>query len=133
MTDNVLDREAADALRARGHRVTLPRLLVHRFVRKAPQHVTADDVHEHLPSLSSATIYATLELFEGLGVVRRVSTRQGTAVYDSRTEAHHHAVCRQCGRMFDIEAEAIPQPPAPAGFTVERAELQLIGLCAACS
>lgn len=121
-----------DALRTRGQRVTLPRLMVHRVVTRAPQHVTADDVHAELPSLSFATIYSTLELLEELGLVRRVSTLGGSAVYDSRTEAHDHAICRVCGRLFDLEGTAIPPAAAPKGFEVERAQLQVVGVCAQC-
>jgi Fe2+ or Zn2+ uptake regulation protein len=95
--------------------------------------VTADDVHIHLPSLSSATVYATLELFEGMGIVRRVSTFEGTAVFDSHTEPHHHAICRKCGRMFDIEPGAVPEPVVPVGFRVEQTDVQVVGLCADCA
>jgi Fe2+ or Zn2+ uptake regulation protein len=126
------DQMLSDALRARGQRVTLPRLMVHRFVVSAPQHVTADDIHDELPSLSYGTIYSTLDLLEELGLVRRVSTLHGAAVYDSRTEAHDHAVCRVCGRMFDLEPRAIPAAAGPRGFQVEQTQVQLIGQCAEC-
>jgi Fe2+ or Zn2+ uptake regulation protein len=126
------DQKLSEALRARGQRVTLPRLMVHRFVSRAPQHVTADDVHEELPSLSFATIYSTLELLEELGLVRRVSTLEGVAVYDSRTDAHDHAVCRVCGRMFDLEPSKVSPAAAPSGFQVEQAQLQVVGVCADC-
>jgi Fur family transcriptional regulator, peroxide stress response regulator len=125
------DQKLTETLRARGQRVTLPRLMVHRFVTRAPQHVTADDVHEELPSLSFATIYSTLDLLEELGLVRRVSTLEGVAVYDSRTDAHDHAVCRVCGRMFDLDAGEA-KAAAPRGFRVEQATIQLIGVCAEC-
>src|SRR5919199_1117119 len=101
------DQKLTQALRARGQRVTLPRLMVHRFVSRAPQHVTADDIHDELPTLSFATIYSTLDLLEEMGLVRRVSTLGGSAVYDSRTDEHDHAICRVCGRMFDIERTAV--------------------------
>src|SRR5438874_1243966 len=98
MTTELLDRELSDALRAHGQRVTLPRLLVHRHVRASDRHVTAEQLHQELarelPSLSLATIYATLEVLESLGLVRRVGTLAGATLYDSRTDAHHHAVCR---------------------------------------
>jgi Fur family transcriptional regulator, peroxide stress response regulator len=126
------DQLLTDALRSRGQRVTLPRLMVHRFVTRAPQHVTADDIHEELPSLSFATIYSTLDLLEELGLVRRVSTLEGAAVYDSRTDPHDHAVCRVCGRMFDLEAAELPATAVPRGFRVEHAQLQVIGVCADC-
>jgi Fe2+ or Zn2+ uptake regulation protein len=127
------DRVLTEALRARGQRVTLPRLMVHRFVSRAPQHVTADDIHEELPSLSFATIYSTLDLFEDLGLVRRVSTLEGAAVYDSRTDTHDHATCRVCGRMFDLERHELPAPPLPRGFRAERAQVEVVGVCADCS
>ena len=126
------DQKLAEALRARGQRVTLPRLMVHRFVTSTPQHVTADDIHDELPSLSSATIYSTLDLFEDMGLVRRVSTLGGSAVYDSRVDAHDHAICRVCGRMFDIEHADVASAAAPRGFAVERTQVEVIGVCADC-
>src|SRR3954454_3911444 len=96
-SDAELDRELSEKLRARGHRVTLPRLLVHRHVRRRAGHVTAEQLHSELaaalPSLSPATVYATLDVLGELGLVRRVSTPHGTAVYDPRTEPHHHVIC----------------------------------------
>jgi Fur family peroxide stress response transcriptional regulator len=126
------DRVLTEALRARGQRVTLPRLAVHRFVSRAPQHVTADDIHEELPSLSYGTIYSTLELLEQIGLVRRVSTLTGTAVYDSRVDSHDHATCRVCGRMFDLESRAVPAPALPRGFKAERAQVEVVGVCSDC-
>ena len=140
-TDRELDSELTAALRERGQRVTAPRLLVHRHVRRSPGHLTAEQVHGELapglPSLSPATIYATLDLLVELGIVRRLSTPGGTTVYDPRTDAHHHAICRRCGRITDIEApvdaSAAEAAAARAGFRADHGELQLSGLCAACA
>lgn len=136
-----LDAELSAVLRARGQRVTLPRLLVHRHVRRTEQHVTADQVHqalaEDLPSLSAATIYATLDVLEELGFVRRMSTPGGTTVFDSRVDDHHHAICRTCGRIEDLDARVRTAVAAAAarelGFVVEHGEVQLRGQCAACA
>jgi Fur family peroxide stress response transcriptional regulator len=127
-----VDQTLTEALRERGQRVTLPRLMVHRFVSRAPQHVTAEDIHAELPSLSFATIYSTLGLLEDLGLVRRVSTLEGAAVYDSKTEPHGHAVCRRCGKLFDLDPGEVAGA-APAGFAVEQTTVQIVGLCADCS
>ena len=140
-TDAELDRKLSAALRARGHRVTLPRLLVHRHVRRHAGHLTAEQLHSELaaqlPSLSPATVYATLDLLGELGLVRRVSTPHGAALYDPRTDAHHHVFCRRCGRIGDVEAPvdtaAAERAAAGAGFRVEQGELQLSGLCRACA
>jgi Fe2+ or Zn2+ uptake regulation protein len=138
--DAALDDELITALRARGHRVTLPRLLVHRHVRRAPTHVTPEQVHgqlsRQLPSLSPATIYGTLDLLDDLGFVRRVSTPRGGTVYDSRVDDHHHVICRSCGRIEDLEAPldtaAAERAARAAGFRVDQRQLAINGLCADC-
>ena len=88
MNDPDLDSELIEALRERGQRVTMPRLLVHRLVRRSPGHVTPEQVHAELspghPGLSPATIYGTLDLLDELGFLRRVSTPRGGTVYDPR-------------------------------------------------
>src|SRR4051794_13314609 len=140
-SDQVLDRELTGALRAGGHRVTAPRLLVHRHVRRRAAHLTAEQVHAELapalPSLSPATVYATLDLLDELGFVRRLSTPRGATVFDPRSDPHHHAICRRCGRIQDVEASVDSGPAgaaaARAGFSVERGELLLSGLCADCA
>jgi Fe2+ or Zn2+ uptake regulation protein len=128
-------------LRAHGHRVTAPRLVVHRHLRTHQGHLAAERVHRDLvganPSLSPATVYATLDLFADLGLVRRMSTMRGVTLYDTRTDEHHHLVCRSCGAITDLDA-AVPssgarEAAAGHGFRVEHATLQLTGLCADCA
>jgi Fe2+ or Zn2+ uptake regulation protein len=139
--DTALDDQLTAALRAGGHRVTLPRLLVHRHVRAAERHMTPEQVHSELapqhPGLSPATIYGTLELLEELGFLRRVSTPRGKIVYDPRVDPHHHVVCRRCGRIADLEAavdsSAAERAAGAAGFTVDHGQLQLSGLCPECA
>src|SRR2546423_14977074 len=104
------DAELAGVLRGRGMRVTSPRLVIRRLVRERDRHVTAEEVRHavaaSLPGVSLPTVYATLELFEELGIVRRVEAGRGAVRYDPRTDEHHHAVCRRCGRVEDIDGSA---------------------------
>jgi Fur family transcriptional regulator, stress-responsive regulator len=139
--DAALDDQLIAALRAGGHRVTLPRLLVHRHLRRSPTHVTPEQLHAELapqlPSLSPATIYGTLDLLDDLGFVRRVSTPRGGTVYDSRVDDHHHVICRSCGRIEDVDAPidtaAADRAAGAAGFRVDHRQLAISGLCADCA
>jgi Fe2+ or Zn2+ uptake regulation protein len=141
MDASLLDDELIGVLRARGQRVTLPRLLVHRHVRGAQRHVTAEQVYAELagelPSLSPATVYSTLDLLDDLGLVRRMNTPRGAIMYDSRVDDHHHVICRQCGRMQDldvkVDARAAEAAAHAAGFEVAHAQLTLNGLCSDCA
>ncbi len=88
-----------------------------------------------LPATSLPTIYATLELLAELGVVRRVSCGGRGALYEGRQDPHAHAVCRVCGAVRDIDpVELRPAMAAArsAGFTPERADALVSGVCADC-
>ncbi len=135
-----LDRQLTERLREGGHRVTSQRLLVHRAVCERQRHLTAEQVlgsvSEALPSISLPTIYATLELLEDLGLVRRVSTGTGALLFESSSIPHAHAACRRCGQIVDVPCPQI-DPAAfagarAAGFAPEEAQLIVFGLCDSC-
>lgn len=141
MTQDVQDRRLTDALRERGQRVTSQRIVIHRVLHELGRHATAEEVlaraAPRLPALSLPTIYATLDLFESLGIVHRVSTGTGAALYDPRAEPHHHLVCRRCGRVQDLDAEldlaAARRAARRRGFVSEREEVVLSGMCEDCA
>jgi Fe2+ or Zn2+ uptake regulation protein len=128
------------ALRERGQRVTPQRLSIARVVRELDRHVTAEQVltavSDRLPGVSLPTVYATLELLEELGSVRRVSAGGGAVLYDPRTHPHHHLVCNRCGAVADLDApiddEAVIAAARRAGYEPERADTVVHGICAGC-
>ena len=144
MSDDASIRVPEDALcaalRERGQRVTPQRLTIARVVRELDTHVTAEQVltavSDRLPGVSLPTVYATLELLEELGSVRRVSAGGGAVLYDPRTHPHHHVVCTRCGAVADIDAplddEAVLDAARQAGFEPERADTVVHAVCAAC-
>jgi Fur family ferric uptake transcriptional regulator/Fur family peroxide stress response transcriptional regulator len=135
------DEQLAEALRAGGQRVTSQRLLIQRALRELDRHVTVEEVlssvKERLPGVSLPTIYATLELFERLGLVKRVSTGGGAVLYDPRRDEHSHLICERCGRVEDLDltldARRALEAARTSGFTPARAELVVHGLCRSCA
>jgi Fur family transcriptional regulator, stress-responsive regulator len=135
------DAELAELLRERGLRATAQRAVMHRLPRDRERHVSAEELlseaGEKLPGVSLPTVYATLELFEELGVVRRVKGGGGTILWDTRADAHHHMICSRCGRIEDIEVpldlERARRSAARSGFEPDRAEVVVSGLCADCA
>jgi Fe2+ or Zn2+ uptake regulation protein len=127
-------------LRERGQRVTPQRLAIARTVRELDRHTTAETVFarvsEQMPGVSLPTVYATLELLEELRLVRRVPTEAGTAVYDPRTEDHHHLVCRECGEIMDVDAPVdrveLLAAAQTLGFAADDAQVVVRGVCARC-
>jgi Fe2+ or Zn2+ uptake regulation protein len=128
-------------LRERGQRVTPQRLAIARTVRELDRHTTAETVFarvsEQMPGVSLPTVYATLDLLEELGLLRRVPTEAGTAVFDPRTEDHHHLVCRRCGDIMDVDAPVdrgdLLAAARALGFDADGAQVVVRGVCARCS
>src|ERR671930_1054508 len=108
MTTTTADQRLEAALRAGGHRVTSQRLVLYRVLAELGRHANAEEIArasaERLPGLSLPTVYATLELFEGLGLVRRVDAGGPAALFDPRTDPHAHFACRRCGAVSDLDA-----------------------------
>jgi Fe2+ or Zn2+ uptake regulation protein len=135
-----MSQELTAALHDRGMRVTPQRVVVHRALRELDRHVTADElldaVTDRLPSVSLPTIYATLELLEKLGMVRRVQ-RAGTSLFDPRTDPHHHLVCASCGSVEDLDSDldtsVLKRAAGRHGFSPDRVEALVHGRCRKCA
>jgi Fe2+ or Zn2+ uptake regulation protein len=134
------ETELVAALRGRGLKATPQRVVVYRILRRGDVHLRAEDVlaaaARELPNVSLPTVYAALNVLEDLGVVRRVVALGGTTLYDTRVDDHHHAICRRCGRVTDLEAPTDLTPALAVagrtGFVPERAQLTILGLCPSC-
>ena len=126
-------------LREHGYRTTAQRVVIHDAVSTAGRHLTAEQVlslvGERLPGVSLPTVYATLDVLEELGLVRRVHT-PSALLFDPRPDDHAHALCRSCGRVEDIEATADLAGPIKgarrAGYEPDGAEVLVTGLCGDC-
>jgi len=131
----------AEVLHARGQRATPQRYAILHELRLRGHHATAEEigrsVRTQLPGTSVPTVYATLELLVELGLVRRIDTGIGPALYDGGTEPHQHMVCRRCGEVRDLplalDSARLLSAAGATGFAADRAELVISGRCARCA
>ena len=128
-------------LRAVSLRVTRPRLAVLTALRDH-RHVDTDTVialvRAQLPTVSHQTVYDVLRALTDAGLVRRIQPAGATARYESRVgDNHHHAVCRTCGAITDVDCAVGDSPCLTAaddqGFVVDEAEVVYWGTCPACA
>lgn len=89
-------------------------------------------MHEH-GNVSQKTVYEMLD-----ALVRRLASRV-TAVgepyrYEAQPEPHDHAMCRICGRLYDIPrgggSRTRARASIPEGFRVDRIGIAIRGVCA---
>ncbi|MET0767443.1 MAG: Fur family transcriptional regulator [Aeromicrobium sp.] len=128
-------------LRATSLRVTRPRLAVLAAVHERP-HADTDTVislvRQQLPAVSHQAVYDVLRALTDSGLIRRIQPAGSTARYEARTgDNHHHAVCRSCGAIEDVDCAVGHAPCLTAshdhGFVVEEAEVVYWGICPACA
>jgi Fur family ferric uptake transcriptional regulator len=129
-----------DELRARGYRLTPQRQLVLTAVGDLG-HATPEDVHawvtERASGVNISTVYRTLELLEGLGLVKHAHLSHGAPTNHAADAPEHlHLICRDCGAVTEV-APAVVAPMLQAlqdseGFVADVGHLTIFGACAEC-
>jgi Fur family peroxide stress response transcriptional regulator len=126
--------------RRRGLALTIQRRAVYEELADRKDHPTADQVydtlHARLPGLSRTTVYRVLDTLVEQGFARRVQHAGAVARFDPMTGRHHHLVCDRCGRLVDLDDEAVPRIPLPeargSGFRIDDYSISFSGLCKSC-
>jgi Fur family transcriptional regulator, stress-responsive regulator len=133
--------ELEQSLRAAALRVTQPRLAVLAAVHAHP-HADTDTVirltREEIADVSHQAVYDVLRALTASRLVRRIEPANSVARYEARVgDNHHHAVCRSCGVIADVDCASGDTPCLTAsndqGFVIDEAEVVYWGLCAACT
>jgi Fe2+ or Zn2+ uptake regulation protein len=129
-----------DLFRANGHKITAQRECIFRALEGDVTHPSAERVYEkvrrEMPHVSLKTVYQTLNDLAELGAISVLDVGTGSARFDPNVEtAHHHLVCRSCGKVRDLVAD-FPglnvSRRAAQGFAVDSAEVVFRGLCDEC-
>jgi Fur family ferric uptake transcriptional regulator len=138
------EERALDALQSAGYRHGGARTVVIEALAKHDCAVTALDLEEELRgrdvAVGRASVYRALEQLEGLGLVQRIEVCRGTAGFeriDPTGHHHHHAICRDCGRMVPFEdpslEKALEQVAGAMPFDVTEHDVVLRGRCERCA
>jgi Fe2+ or Zn2+ uptake regulation protein len=110
----------------------------------------------HQPALGLVTVYRTLEILSGLGLVRKLHLEEGCSTYalspagilhpegerdqlvhPSQAPAHsHHVICRRCRRATEFAGcdihVIVATVEAQTGYRIHEHWLEMFGLCPEC-
>jgi len=125
-------------LAARGGRLTPQRIAIYEAVVGRTTHpsveMVCDEVRRRFPSVSPATVYATLDLFADLGLIQQISGP--VRRYDGQAARHVNLVCQRCGRVIDVHDPRLRSlertVAARARFHVKAVRFELHGICPRC-
>ena len=133
-----------------GYRFTAPRRAIAEVLQNSPGHLSAEDifmkVREKYPHTGLTTVYRTLDVLSGMGLVSKFDFGDGRARYEYASGAdqrhHHHLVCTECRRVvnysefMDEEIEFLRRAEKGLsrkyGFDIKSHIIQFYGLCAEC-
>lgn len=140
------EAEYAALLHTAGLRATPGRILLLDVLNKEPQPLTVYEIEEKLKKnrgseLNQVTIYRALDALHRAQIVKRVNLEHDHAHFEliAGREHHHHAVCRSCGRIENIE---VPHAAHPEQEALKRSKefasfdsysLEFFGLCKKCA
>ncbi|PZS28499.1 MAG: transcriptional repressor [Pseudonocardiales bacterium] len=101
-----------------------------------PEEICAD-VRRTAAGVNITTVYRTLELLEGLGMVTHTHLGHGAPTFHaSGGEEHVHLVCQACSEVTEAPPSLVDgvarQLAAERGFAVDVGHFAIFGTCAAC-
>lgn len=96
----------------KGLRMTEPRRVIARILSISDDHPDAEELHRRANSLdasiSLATVYRTVKLFEDAGIIQAHDFRDGRARYEEMPEEHHdHLIDVKTGDVVEFHSEEI--------------------------
>src|SRR4051812_34313718 len=94
------------ALEGSGWRCTPQRMAVYALLSQATHHPTAEEVYRgvkaRVPRISLATVYKALEALVASGLATKLTSGDGSARYDARSDHHYHLRCLRSGAVQDL-------------------------------
>lgn len=133
-----------DYLRRNKKRRTAERFAILEMSENTQGHFTAESLGEMLRSkgfpVSSATVYATLDLLVDFGFLLKQRFANHACLYEkasmSAASTHHHLICNVCGKIKEVRdpllCKSIEERRFP-GFSQSYYTLTIYGVCNACT
>lgn len=101
-----------DAVVGSDERITVQKLAVLRYLDENREtHPSVQEifraVRAKLGQITQVTVYRILRDFVRRGFLRTICVDPERVRFDPSTEPHHHAVCTNCGKIWNIPLESV--------------------------
>ena len=118
-------------------KITPQRLEILKYLDENRTHPTVDEIYSELkeknPSLSKTTVYNSVDILRGHGLIQSLTISGSELRYDFKHGMHHHFLCKKCGNIIDIDIEC-PNigKMLESGHKVEEVHGYFKGTCKKC-
>jgi Fur family ferric uptake transcriptional regulator len=136
------EKKLASILRRHGYKLTAQRRAVIGAIAVSHDHLTPAVIHDRVceehPGIGLVTVYRTLDILAGLGLICEVHSGGNCRSYLMRRphEHHHHLICSNCGTVADFtncDLSGLQQRLSQeTGFEIDSHLLEFSGRCTGC-
>ena len=121
-------------------RYSRQREMIYEYLCSTVEHPTAETIYrdliKRLPNLSLGTVYRNLKFLQEQGKITALTSTDGIEHFDAICENHAHLICKECGKIVDIEnvdyESLVHSLNLDKNFKLEKIELSIIGKCQKC-
>ena len=127
---------------ARSAYVTRAREQIAAVLRRERRFLSASEIYALLErggaKVALSTVYRNLEHLQGKGELTARSEPDGETRYMpcEPEHHHHHAICRTCGKVEDVDCTAVEQFTeslrVSSGFRIDDHAMEFFGKCRTC-
>ncbi|HAV21490.1 MAG TPA: transcriptional repressor [Firmicutes bacterium] len=134
-----------ELLAEKDYRFTPQREAILRVIMECRDtHMNVDEIYrkakEAYPEIGIATVYRALEIFEALGIVKKLMFSDDRALYEFdpgyEEHPHHHIICLKCGKILEFNEDLLEDIETviqrDTGFAIVDHSLILYGYCSEC-
>jgi Fe2+ or Zn2+ uptake regulation protein len=82
--------------------------------------------------LSLSTVYNTVKVLKAIGEIQELTISDDRVYLEPNLQPHHHFLCQECGRIYDIWPQDELLLPRVNGHEVRQVQVYYYGICAAC-
>jgi Fur family peroxide stress response transcriptional regulator len=130
-----------ETLKKHNFRITPQRIAVLRILALSDGHPSVEQIYEevkeHFPTTSLATVYKTVTLLKELDEVLELGFPEGSNRYDGiKPYPHPHLICTKCRKIVDPDLESLEgvtkELTSETGFKITSHRLDFFGICPDC-
>ena len=113
------------------------RIKILEYLIMKKNHPTVDrifnDLVKEIPTLSKATVYNSLDLFEKENLAKVVTIEDNETRYDAKVATHGHFKCESCGSIYDFEINIDDfSTDSLKQFRITEKNVYFNGICSKC-
>ena len=135
-------KQLVSKFRSLNIQITPQRLVIASALTGTEKHLSVEDIHQIVRKKNSkiglATVYRTLNLLKGKGLIEEHRFNDEFSRYELHTESHHdHLICIECETVIEFDQPVIEHlqdlAAAEKNFTIVSHRLQIYGICENCA